>query len=87
MLNVDFFAFFTNFDGLAWLAAGRDSASQLIDWVLRKYAAAPALVLGVGVALALPAIATVGAILRLFPGGQPKRVREPRTQRTLPPSA
>ena len=90
MLDTVFFAFFTSFDGAAWLAAVRDPAAGLLNWVGTNYAKAPALVLGLGVALAIPAIATTGALLRALL--RPSRRRPPTViasgeQHTRPASA
>ncbi len=66
MPNFDYAVFFNAIDGSTWLAAMGAWLAYLLGWIQIKYAEAPALVLGLGVALALPAIATTGAIVRLL---------------------
>ena len=69
MPNFEYAGFINAFDATTWLASMRDWIVVLLGWIQIKYAEAPALVLGLGVALALPAIATTGAIVRLLMRG------------------
>jgi hypothetical protein len=91
MSNVDISSFFNDFDMSGWsglIEFLRLHALQSTEWVRTKYQEAPALVLGVSAALALPAIAILGALLRLiFTRPIPRRAVEDRTQRTQPASA
>ena len=87
---MDISSFFNDFDISSWsdlIAFLRLHALQSTEWVRTKYQEAPALVLGVGAALALPAIAILGTLLRLmFTRPTPRCPVEDRTQRTQPAS-
>ena len=64
MPNLDNFGFFNAFDAYAWLAVIRDGAAQIVAWIQTKYLESPAVILGVALALAVPAIATAGVLVR-----------------------
>jgi FHA domain len=91
MSNVDISSFFNDFGMQDWqglIELLRLHVSQSAEWLQTKYREAPALVLGVGAALALPAIAILGTLWRLIfhrPAARP--IMEDRTQRTQPASA
>lgn len=88
MLNFDYPGFFNAFDDSIGLFAVRDWLAQIFIFVQTKYAEAPALVLGVAIALTIPAIATAGAIVRMMTRTvQPADSETIRTVRTRPISA
>ena len=64
MPNFEFANFFNAFDGANGLTAAREWVILAFEWLQMKYAEAPALVLGLAFALALPVIATTGALVR-----------------------
>jgi len=85
MPNFEFLGFFNAFDGFVWLTAIRDWIEQFFVWLQTKYIEAPALILGVGVALAVPTIATAGALIRLMARGKsPPETTDDHTVRTRP---
>jgi hypothetical protein len=87
MLDMEISGFFNAFDGEGLSAFLTDSTARTISWVLSKYESSPALVLGVGFALAIPAVATIGAIFHmLFRRHQPVSSFVPSTVRTKPAS-
>lgn len=87
MLDFEFAGFFNAFDAQSYFSTTRIWISEATVWIQTKYTEAPALVLGLGFALALPVIAIVGSILRLVSGRQPRLSQIPRTVRTQPASA
>ena len=87
MLNFEISGFFNVFDSSSWLSDMNYWATYLISWAQTKYAEAPALVLGVGIALALPLIALASAVIRLLLGySKPVPVINTPTARTQPVS-
>lgn len=66
MLDADFFGLFLTFIPTDWLQAGHDLITSATSWVFEKYKDAPALVLGVALALALPALALSSPLVRLM---------------------
>lgn len=91
MSNYDIIGFFNAFDSGSWLAASSESIVQMLNWITSQYSEAPALVLGVGLALALPALAVISALLRLLiratTPSSPEHVSDDKTVRTIPISA
>ncbi|MGI9479609.1 MAG: FHA domain-containing protein [Hyphomicrobiaceae bacterium] len=85
MPNFDNFGFFNAFDAFAWLAVIRDGVAELFAWIQTKYLEEPAVILGIALALAVPAIATAGAVVRRISqtSGHPEVVEIP-TVRTRP---
>lgn len=75
----------------SWLVAISASNAQFVDWITAKYSQAPALVLGVGLALALPALAVSAALIRMIlrntSSNSSVDTFESRTVRTVPISA
>lgn len=64
MTNFEYVSFFNAFDWASGLAVAREWIELALNWIQIKYVEAPALVLGLAFALALPAIATTGALVR-----------------------
>lgn len=88
MLNIDYLGFFNAFDTSVWLTAIGDWIEHAKVFIRTKYLEAPALILGVAIALIIPAIATAGAIVRMMARrAQPLESETVRTARTRPISA
>ncbi len=88
MLIADFLYIIGAPDLSAWRAVLVENGTWLRDWVLNSYAESPALVLGVGFALALPLVATLGVIVRQLLGVAGRATGRPELPTpTLPPSA
>lgn len=64
MLDLNSAVFFTSFEASSWLQVIPEAWASLSAWSRAQYAEAPALVLGVAVALAIPAIAVLGTVSR-----------------------
>lgn len=73
MPNFDFAGFFNAFDAIASVWAASDWIARTGQWIETKYTEAPALVLGLGIALVLPVIATAGVLVRLTLGADHRR--------------
>jgi hypothetical protein len=91
MIDFDSYAFLTVIPVAAenseWLAGWQSAVSQAMVWVQMKYADAPALVFGAGVALALPLLAAMGFVFQLFGrNDEPAVMQRDDANRTLPPS-
>ena len=89
MTELELFSFFNDFDTSSWYETARLSAHQLTEWIEVKYRESPALTLGVGAALSLPALATSGVLVRLLFGRRGKHHAvsdQPATVRTRPQS-
>lgn len=105
MPDLDFFIFFQSFDVYAlnvaalnvvgsdaetWLNDALARTSDVAAWIRSEYSKSPALVLGVGVALVIPAIATTGALFRLLWPHRPAKsdyVLDTSPVHTIPASA
>jgi hypothetical protein len=87
MLDIEISVFFNAFNGSELMAFIGESLIQVKGWILKNYDISPALVLGVGFALAIPAIATVGAVFHmLLKRPRPVHSILPSTIRTRPAS-
>lgn len=85
MPNFDFAGFFNAFDATASFWAASDGLARSWQWIETKYTESPALILGLGVALLLPVIATAGVLVRLALGaGQRRDFAEQAAPRTQP---
>lgn len=84
MPNFDFAGFFNAFDVTASVWAANDWIARTWHWIETKYAESPALIMGLGIALVLPVIATAGVLVRLALGTALRRDHAvettPRTQ-------
>jgi len=74
-------------DAAGILAAAVDAAGRLwstfLDWVRDNHARAPALVVGLGVVVAVPLLAVLGLLLRAGGGRRPRRQRGPHSTRLV----
>ncbi len=85
MPNFEYVSFFNGFAGTVGLATALEWIEIALGWIQVKYAEAPALVLGLAFALALPAIATTGALVRhMFNRSDVPEVSTSATVRTQP---
>lgn len=89
MLDTDFFGFFTNFMPAEWVQSALDFNTATKQWILEKYRTAPALMFGVALAVALPAVAITGPMMRFlvrYAGKRRPLVHDAGVGRTQPAS-
>lgn len=91
MDHTDIAGIFIATNQASWWVTVNETTVWLLDWITAKYSEAPAVVLGVGFALALPALAILSALARLIARSTASRssvdVPEDKTIRTVPISA
>lgn len=90
MTELELLSVFNGFHTADWYEIAVSFSGRLTDWVAVKYKEAPALTVGVVVALLLPVVATSGVLVRLTFGKRRNKSAEdhvPPTVRTRPRSA